>query len=67
MVTVTLLTRAREFVAEVDVPDFRPPMDVLHWGMRCFIYDEITAGGRLIYREASSWVVVDEMLQLTRR
>jgi hypothetical protein len=36
MKKVKIVTRAREYVAEVDVLPFQPPPDILVWGERFF-------------------------------
>ena len=56
---VKLVTRDNGFVAEVVIPHFNPPAEVLIWGERCFIFLHERAGQRT-YREGMLWPVLDQ-------
>jgi hypothetical protein len=58
---VRLITRDDGFVAEVIIPFFNPPAEVLIWGERCFVFQhEHHAGRRGIYREGMMWPVLPQ-------
>lgn len=57
---VRLVTRDGQVVADVIVPHFTPPADVLIWGDRCFIFRDENAGGLRFYREGMLWPVLDQ-------
>lgn len=46
---VRLYTRAGDYVATAQVPQFDPPADVIQWGNRFFVLDN--TGEQLRYRE----------------
>lgn len=54
METVKLFTRDGGFVAEVEIPRFTPPAEVLQWGSRLFVR---TPEGE--YREGMAFYVID--------
>ena len=51
-----LLTSAKEFVAEVEIPPFNTPPDILVWGERFFKLDQATT--RPEYVEAFTYFVL---------
>ena len=57
--TVTLRTRAGEDVGTVEVPDFKPPAEVLVWGQRFFTLASLGADGALVYVEAMAFFIVE--------
>ena len=56
MILVRLETSDGRFVAEVEVPPFTTPPDVLIWGNRTFIY-ESNRPPQPVYRECFAVVV----------
>jgi len=50
---IELYTREGAYVTTVQVPDFKPPAEILVWGVRMFVLD--AEHGK--YREAFAYVV----------
>jgi hypothetical protein len=42
--SVRLVTYDDQFVADVIIPHFNPPADVLIWGERCFVFRDEDKG-----------------------
>lgn len=58
--SVRLVTRNDQFVADVIIPHFNPPAEVLIWGNRCFVFRDENPGGVRFYREGMLWPVLDQ-------
>jgi hypothetical protein len=57
---VRLETRDNQLVADVIVPRFNPPADVLIWGERCFVFQKEDKTKLRIYREGMMWPVLPQ-------
>lgn len=57
---VWLVTRDDQFVADVVVPRFNPPADVLLWGERWFVFRDEDANKLRTYREGMMWPVLPQ-------
>lgn len=59
---VRLVTRDDQFVADVIIPRFNPPADILLWGERWFIFrdEDKYHNGLRFYREGMMWPVLPQ-------
>jgi len=61
---VRLITIHNEFVADVVIPRFNPPAEVLIWGSRCFVFRthrvDNDPRGKRIYQEGMMWPVLPQ-------
>lgn len=61
METIKLSTSTGEFVANVQIPKFTPPADVVLWGARFFIRSDEG------YREAFTYAVPEGLVDLAEQ
>lgn len=57
---VRLVNFDGHFVADVVIPRFNPPTDVLIWGERCFVFRDADTNKLRIYREGLMWPVLPQ-------
>ena len=65
MIPVKLFAKGGGFVANVTIPPFNEPPDILLWGTRCFVYDDAAtkdAEPPLHYTEAFYYAIPDTAL-----